>query len=137
MVNERYPKSGVAHSAITLESTNTESAVISMSDYNCLTIEASYALGAAEADNTLNISLLANTDGGSTYRTWSVLSPSSGTVSVYNASYDLAGAAAGTTYTCIFTIKDISVKGLKIAVKETGVAANKGTVTVNYRQSCS
>lgn len=132
----RVPNSGTAHSAITLTASEQDSAVISVSDYNCLTIEVAYTTGAAETNNTCVVNILANTDGGGTYSDYCTLSDSSGTVTVnVTTVYNVAGAAAATAYNKIFMIPSFSAKEIKIGAKETGVDTNFGTATIKYRLS--
>ena len=128
------PKIGTAHSAITLTASDQNSSVISVSDYNCLTIEVAYTTGADETNNVAAITVLGNTDAGTTYSDYCTVTDSSGTNTVnVTTVYNVTGASAATTYNKVFSILNLGLKEIKIAIKETGVASNYGTATVKYR----
>jgi len=141
---------------VTLESTETATQAAAsrmivdtyMSDQLNLVIK--YTTGAAETNNNCYIKVwgyvgtkstntnypyaaTTDTDIASDSTNWvqvGTFDLSSGTATYTPSVYKVAGAAAATTYTAHFAV-GITFPKIRVSAYEDGVAANKGTVTVN------
>ena len=82
----------------------------------CITILGSYTTGATETNNTCNIQIEYSPDGS----TWWPVSTTE----------DIAGAAASTNYKNDPQLLSINANYIRFSAKETGVAANFGTLTL-------
>ena len=96
--------------------------VLAVGGMTKLSLDIDYAQGASETGNVLAFKVEHSLDG----VTWHSLSiDDTGTVSDITArEWNITGDAA------LNVILDIAYKQVKISVKETGVAANAGTVTI-------
>lgn len=92
------------------------------------TLDIIYTTGAAETGNSLQVQLSFSHDD-STWVTETYASLSGGTSTLAPLAHSIAGAAAGTEYKAQLVIPFCS-RYLKAQVKETGVAANYGTVSI-------
>lgn len=121
---------------ITLESTNdttqadADRVIVEAYESDKINICASYTTGAAETSNACDITVFGY-DG----TNWIPLGATTiaGGVATYTANtYRIAGAAGGTTYLAEFHLGDIIFTKYKVAALESGVASNKGTLTVVF-----
>ena len=97
----------------------------------------SYTTGAAETDNSIQLRVQGSPARIGDTTSWYqdvTTSASSGTVTVTPAEYSLTGAVAATVYTARIMIP-VADKQIRLAVKETGVAANFGTCTIELLKS--
>lgn len=102
-------------------------------NYNQVSLLVNYTTGAAETNNTVVIQLEGSNDGVTFYRL-PAESVSSGTVTLSLREYQFVGASAGTSYK--FTIEiPVNYLFLRVSAYESGVAANYGTVALDYYAS--
>lgn len=132
-------------SGITLESSEASTQAVAdrlmMDTSNCdvLNLVATYTTGSAETNNTaaitvwgyagtkgLEAEIAADTSG---WYQIGTSANSSGTVTFTASHFDIVGASAATAYNAHFIIP-ITWSRIRIAASESGVAANKGTLTV-------
>jgi hypothetical protein len=101
-----------------------------------ITLDVFYTTGAAETNNTIELKVeFANTMSNRTSPVtgdWvqeTTISASGGTTTVTPNIYQITGASATTTYPVQIAVPMAS-RFIRVSVKESGVAANFGTVTV-------
>lgn len=117
----------------TLESTyQTESATVATktfdtAGYTNLNLDISYTMGAAETSNTIQLKVEGSPDGTNFYSLSN--DETSLTVSTtFPREFTMTGVDGDTLNISIFM--NIGYRYMRISIKETGVAANKGTVYV-------
>lgn len=96
-----------------------------------VTVDVFYTTGAAETSNYLNFTLEFSSAPSDT-SSWvqeTVDDVQSGVNTHTSLEHKIDGAAAGTTYSMSY-MRPLCAKSMRIKVKETGVAANYGTVTI-------
>lgn len=93
------------------------------------TIDVLYTTGAAETNNYLNFKIEYSPDAGVTWIPETYDAIASGVNTLGELEHRIDGAGAGTTYKRQYMLPFCSKK-IRIYVKETGVSANFGTVTV-------
>lgn len=86
-----------------------------------------YTLGAAEGNNSLLMKLETSTDGTTWYQTTN--GAISGAANVLTQAESSFVGVSPQAYNLAFVVKDITAPYLKISFAESGVAANKGTVS--------
>ncbi len=96
--------------------------------YSELVLHLNYTVGASETNNSIEIKLEDSNDRTNFYQLTNE-SASAGTSTLTAREFTFAGAAA-TSYPISYRL-DVSYKYMRISVKETGVAANFGTVYVD------
>jgi hypothetical protein len=130
--------------AITLEAAAADTqafasrTMLDVSNSDNLALACKYTVGATETNNTASIlvyayggtkgldsEILADT---ANWFQIGVTTTSSGTATFAGTSFNIVGASA-TTYTAYFTVP-ITASKIMIAASESGVATNKGTLTV-------
>ena len=125
-------KSGTTRSSITLESTyQTESGqtkptkTFAAGGYSKMNLDLLYTMGSGETANSIEIKVEGSSDGTNYYRIAND-STSNGTSTLTAREFTFVGtnAAAAT----ISVGLDIFYKFIKVSIKETGVASNKGTI---------
>lgn len=89
----------------------------------------SYTTGAAETSNTLSFKIEFSYDGTNWFQQ-SYDTLSSGVNTLADLEHAISGASAATTYTKGYVVP-LSAKYMRVYFKETGVAANFGTVSAN------
>lgn len=87
-----------------------------------------YTTGADETNNSIEVRLEGSPDGTNFYRLVNE-SVSDGTSTLKEREFTFVGAAAATAYAISLPV-DVVYKYMRISVKESGVAANAGTVYV-------
>lgn len=87
-----------------------------------------YTTGAGETNNSIEVRLEGSPDGTNFYRLVNE-SVSDGTSTLKEREFTFVGAAAATAYAISLPV-DVVYKYMRISVKESGVAANAGTVYV-------
>jgi len=127
-------KSGTTLTAVTLESTyQSESATVATKTFDTglmsrIEFLIKYTMGATETTNSIEIKLEGTNDGTNFYQTMNdSTSGGTSTLSVREFTYVGVNAAAVNVNIGI----DIAYSKMRIAIKETGVASNKGTVSVD------
>lgn len=126
-------KSGTTRTSITLESTyQAESgATKPTKTFACggmskMNIDLLYTTGSGETSNSIQVKIESSPDGTNWYRIPND-STTTDTSTITAREFTYAGASAATAYPIGISL-DIFYKYLKISVKETGVASNKGTI---------
>ena|SRR3990167_8223923 len=123
--------STATRTAVTLESTyQTESTTVATktfktSHYSKLNLDILYTMGAAETTNSIEVKMECSPDGVNFYRVPNE-SVSAGTSTITAREFTFVGENAAATTVSIGL--DIFYEYVKISAKETGVAANKGTI---------
>lgn len=100
--------------------------------YSELVVDISYTTGSGETNNSIEIKLEDSAEKVSDAVNFYQLtneSASAGTSTITQREFTFVGAAAATTYNLSYRI-DISYPTMKLSVKESGVAANAGTIFV-------
>lgn len=122
-----------ALTGVTLESTYQAEAVtkatktFEVAGYPKLNLDFAYTMGASETANTVEIKLEASPDGVNFYQLGNTDS-TAGASTIYNREFTFTGTNGALAKFQIFL--DIGYKFLRVSVKESGVAANKGTLYV-------
>jgi hypothetical protein len=102
--------------------------VIETGAYSTIILDVLYTTGAAETNNSVEIKIEDSTDRTNFYQLTNE-SASAGVSTITQREFTFVGASAATAYA--FSLKlDIAYKYLKISAKESGVAANAGTVYI-------
>lgn len=110
------------------EGTTKATKTFAVGGFSKMNLDILYTTGAAETTNSIEVKIEASFDGTNFYQLTNE-SASSGTSTLYAREFTFAGALAATAYP--FTLGlDIFYKKVRVSCKETGVAANKGTVSV-------
>ena len=126
-------KVGTTRTSIEMESTyQAESATEATKTYEVagfekVNLNILYTMGATETTNSIEVKLEASTDGTNFYRIAND-NTSAGVSTLTAREFTFVGADAGAA--TISIILDIGYKKLRVSVKETGVASNKGSVYV-------
>ncbi len=133
-------KSGTTRTSITLESTyQTESGqtkptkTFACGGMTKMNIDLLYTLGASETANSIEVKIEASSDGTNYYRV-PADTTAGGTSTITEREFTFVGANTTAPYAIGISL-DIFYKFLKISIKETGVAANKGTIYGEVTQS--
>ena len=126
-------KSGTTRTSITLESTyQAESGQTKPTKtFICggmtkMNIDLLYTTGSGETANSIEIKIEASPDGTNYYRVPND-STTTGVSTITEREFTFVGASAATAYAIGIPL-DVFYKYLKISIKETGVASNKGTI---------
>jgi len=126
-------KSGTTRTSITLESTyQAESGqtkptkAFASSGFSKMNVELLYTTGAGETSNSIEVKIEESSDGTNFYRIPND-STSGDTSTITAREFTYVGASAATAYPISIGI-DIFYSNIRISVKETGVASNKGTI---------
>jgi len=101
---------------------------LKISGEDAVALEISYTTGAAETNNTLDFKIEYSHDAATWFQEQSV-AESSGVRTFTDVSYGVSGASAATTYKARHVFQPVA-KHFRVQVKESGVAANFGTVTI-------
>jgi hypothetical protein len=104
------------------------SKTLKVGGYSKVNLDVLYTTGAAETNNSVEIKFEGSPDGTNFYQTVNE-SVSGGTSTLALREFAYVGASAATAYSFSIGL-DIFYKYLKISVKESGVAANAGSVYV-------
>ncbi len=127
-------KSGTTLTAVTLESTyQTESTTVATKTFETglmsrVEFFIKYTMGAAETANTIEVKIEGSNDGTNFYQVMNdSTSAGTSTLTVREFTYTGVNAAAVNVNFGI----DIAYLKLRISIKETGAASNKGTVSVD------
>ena len=98
--------------------------------YVKMNLDVRYTTGAAETDNSLNLLLEGSSDGVNWYQLVNE-SNSNGASTVYQREFTFGGTGttAATAYALSYGI-DVFYKYVRVSVKETGVAANAGSIFI-------
>lgn len=104
--------------------------IFETSGYSKLNLDVLYTTGAAETNNSVDIRLEGSPDGVNFYRLPND-STTAGTSTLTAREFTYVGASAATAYSISIGI-DIFYKYMRVSLKETGVAANAGTVYAEY-----
>lgn len=125
-------KDGTTRTSITLESTyQTESGqtkptkTFNVAGYAKLNLDLLYTMGAAETTNSIEIKIEGSVDGTNYYRIPND-STSNGVSTLTAREFTFVGTNAAAATISIGL--DIFYKKIKVSIKETGVASNKGTI---------
>lgn len=125
--------SGTTRTSITLESTyQTESGftkptkALETGGFSKMNIDLLYTTGAAETANSIEVKIESSPDGTNYYRVPND-STTDGTSTITAREFTYVGAAAATAYPIGIPL-DIFYKYIRVSIKETGVASNKGTI---------
>lgn len=123
-------KSGTTRTSVTLTSSYdvaNKTKVLEVGGFSKINFSVLYTMGAAESSNSIEVRIEESSDGTNFYRIPND-STSAGTSTLTAREFTFVGtnAAAAT----ISIPLDIFYKYLKVSVKETGVAANAGTIYV-------
>jgi len=120
-------KSGTTRTSVELASTYTLSKTIETSGYSKLNLDVLYTMGSGESSNSIEIKVEGSPDRTNFYRIPND-STTNGTSTLTAREFTFVGtnAAAATISIGI----DIFYKYVKISAKETGVAANAGTIYI-------
>lgn len=127
-------KSGTSLTAVTLESTyQTESATVATKTFatglmSRIEFYIKYTMGATETANSIEVRLEGTNDGTNFYQTMND-STSAGTSTLTVRQFTYVGVDAAAV-NVNFGL-DIAYPRMRIAIKETGVVTNKGTVSVD------
>lgn len=134
MLGYTYQDTNVLFSGVTLESTYQSEATakptksFATGGLSKVNLSVDYTTGAGETSNSIEIKLEASPDGTNWYQLTNE-SSSSGTSTLYQREFTFTGASAATSYKFSLPI-DVFDKYMRVSAKETGVVANKGTVTI-------
>ena len=110
------------------EGTTKPTKTIEIGGYSELVLDCLYTTGTAETNNSVELKIEASPDGTNFY-TLSNEAASGGTSTMTQREFTFVGAAAATAYA--FSLRlDISYLYAKVWAKESGVAANAGTLYV-------
>lgn len=115
-------------SAYQTEGTTKPTKTFDVGGFSKVNLDVLYTTGAAETDNSIEIKLEASVDGTNFYQLTNE-SASSGTSTLYAREFTFVGASAATAYAFTLGI-DIFYEKVRVSCKETGVAANAGTVHI-------
>lgn len=123
-------KSGTTRTAVALTNAYTgNNKVIECGGYSKINLDVLYTTGTAETNNSIEIKFESSPDGTNVYLIVNE-SVSGGTSTLTQREFTFAGAVAATAYSFSIGL-DIFYKYLKVSVKESGVAANAGTVYID------
>lgn len=134
MLGYTYQDTNVLFSGVTLESTYQSEATtkptksFATGGLSKIDFSVNYTTGAGETNNSIEIKLEASPDGTNWYQLTND-STSSGTSTLYQREFTFVGALAATSYKFSLPI-DVFDRYMRVSAKETGVATNKGTVTI-------
>ena len=98
-----------------------------------LTLVGTYTTGATETSNNIDIKVEGSADKTNYYQEMTE-SAAAGVVTMYPATYKVNGAGSATAYPFRIMVP-VADKRIKISIKETGVAANYGTVVMQALMS--
>jgi len=123
-------KSGTTITPVALTSSYnaTVSGTVPCGGASALVINAKYTTGAAETNNSIEIKMEASNDGTNFFQLTNEAA-SGGTSTITQRELTFVGASAATAYSVSYKL-DVAYKFLKLSVKESGVAANAGTIYV-------
>ncbi len=122
-------KSGTTRTSSALTTAYTgNTKTIKTAGYSAMVLDVLYTTGAAETNNTIEIKLEDSVDATNFYQLTNE-SVSSGTSTIVAREFQFTGASAATAYAISYRI-DISYTYIKLSVKESGVAANAGTIFI-------
>ena len=94
--------------------------------FSKMNIDLLYTTGTGETSNSIEVKIEASPDGTNYYRVVTD-DTTSGTSTITVREFTYVGAAAATAYPIGIPL-DIFYKYIRVSVKETGVASNKGTI---------
>ena len=129
------PVIGTSTTPITLTASYTDddpdnSGIVHIGGAENVVLLIAYAMGASETSNTIQLKYELTGDYENFYRvTNTTFSGGTGTVSLREDTFSATAAAEAYNYFVVELI-DVNAKGLKIWAKETGIAANGGTLYV-------
>lgn len=115
-------------SAYQTEGTTKPTKTFEVGGFSKMNLDILYTTGAAETNNSIEIKLEGSTDGTNFYQLTNE-SASSGTSILYQREFTFVGASAATAYAFTLGI-DTFYKKVRVSCKETGVAANAGSVYI-------
>lgn len=122
-------KSGTTRTSTALTTAYTgNTKTIKTAGYSVMVIDVLYTTGSGETNNSIEIKLEDSVDGTNFYQITNE-SASGGTSTLTAREFTFVGASAATAYAISYRI-DISYTFVKLSVKESGVAANAGTIFV-------
>lgn len=104
--------------------------IFDVSGYSKLNLDFLYTTGAGETNNSIEIRIDSSPDGVNWYRILNE-SVSGGVSTLTQREFTFVGASAATAYGISLGL-DIFYKYVRVSVKESGVAANAGTVYAEY-----
>lgn len=122
-------KSGTTRTSVALTNAYdvaNKTKIFETSGYSKVNFDVLYTTGAAETDNSIQLRIEGSPDRTNWYRI-SNESASGGTSTLTEREFTFVGAVAATAYSISIGL-DIFYKYVRVSVKETGVAANAGTV---------